>query len=524
MNLQLGSLLRLHCGGRRGAIAYHGERPPRSLVTLTRVTCYRRHVQYSHTSTHLLLGLLPGALCALFIGACGASGSGPAHDNAGSDAGVSTTSVGADAGGTVGSSPSSEDGGAGASSGADAATGSGDAGTVGTGAGDAGSLPAGTALVRVHYPAGTHSVTVRGSAAGLNWTTGVATTVAADTFSYALTGVTTAIEWKPLLDDTTWAIGPNYHVASGQTIDIWPHFTATTGTVSTLIADFHSTVLNDDRAIYAYLPASYDENTDATYPVVYMHDGQNLWAALPQLAFGATWNVDTAFDTASNLGGCSSGGVIGWGAQPLGGTATTCTGDSDCTAGEGCATFPEAIVIGVANNANRVYDYTPTVDPSEDDAGLGPQGGADLYLQMLVQELKPKIDGMLRTRPDVASTAMAGSSLGGLVTAYAGLKRPDVYGRIAAISPSSWWDSDVIVTDVQGTPAAPGRPLIVYVDSGQGTVDDEADTDLLAAAYLALGYVNGANFRHVIQPGAAHNETYWAERFPGAMQLVLGVR
>ncbi len=64
----------------------------------------------------------------------------------------------------------------------------------------------------------------------------------------------------------------------------------------------------------------------------------------------------------------------------------------------------------------------------------------------------------------------------------------------------------------------------MYVDSGQGDVDDEADTNLLAQAYLSLGYVDGTNFRHVIQPGAQHNETYWAQRFPGAMQLLLGVR
>jgi predicted alpha/beta superfamily hydrolase len=380
-------------------------------------------------------------------------------------------------------------------------------------------------MVRVHYPAGAHTVTVRGSAGGLNWTTGVATSASGDTFTYTLTGVTAAVEWKPLLDDTTWAIGPNYHVASTQTVDIWPHFTVMTGTVSTLIADYHSTIMNDDRPVYAYLPASYTENTDATYPVVYMHDGQNLWAALPQLAFASTWNVDTAFDNASQLGACSAGGVSGWGAQPLdGGAAVTCTGDSDCAAGEGCVTFPEAIVIGVGNNANRVLDYTPTVDPSEDDAGLGPQGGADRYIQALVTELKPQIDSTLRTRPDVASTAMAGSSLGGLVTAYAGLKRPDIYGRIAALSPSSWWDSDVIVSDIKGTLPAPNRPFLVYVDSGQGTVDDEADTDLLAAAYLGVGYVAGTNFRHVVQPGAQHSEVYWAQRFPGAMQLVLGVR
>ena len=110
------------------------------------------------------------------------------------------------------------------------------------------------------------------------------------------------------------------------------------------------------------------------------------------------------------------------------------------------------------------------------------------------------------------------------MTAYAGLKYPNVYGQIAALSPSTWWNSDVIVTDIMATLAAPHRPLIVYVDSGSGTTDDESDTDELAAEYLTLGYVAGQNFRHVIQTGAQHSEVYWAERFPGAMQLLLGVR
>jgi predicted alpha/beta superfamily hydrolase len=148
---------------------------------------------------------------------------------------------------------------------------------------------------------------------------------------------------------------------------------------------------------------------------------------------------------------------------------------------------------------------------------------------MVASELKPKIDGMLRTRPGFACTAMAGSSLGGLVTAYAACQQgkpySNVYGRVAELSPSTWWNNDVIITDVQATPGAPNRPLVVYVDSGQGqSTDDETDTDMLAAAYLALGYVDGTSFRHVIQPGANHSETYWAQRFPGAMQLLLGTR
>jgi predicted alpha/beta superfamily hydrolase len=361
-------------------------------------------------------------------------------------------------------------------------------------------------------------VTVRGSAPGLSWTLGHPTIPSGDTFTYSIGGLTAVTEWKPFLDDATSALGPSYHVAPGQTVDVWPRFTSTTGQVVTLIAAFHSTVLANDRAVYAYLPASYTENTDATYPVVYMHDGQNLWAALPQLAFGTPWNVDTAFDAAANTGACSANGIRGWSAQPLGGNPTTCTADGDCASSE-CRTFPEAIVIGVSNNANRIYEYTPTLDP-----GTPGGGGADQHLQMLVEELKPTVDGMLRTRPDVASTAMAGSSLGGLFTAYAGWKRPDVFGLVAELSPATWWNSGVIVADIKTTPAAPARPLVVYVDSGQGSADDQADTDLLASAYLGLGYVDGTTFRHVVQPGALHNEVYWGERFPGAMQFLLGSR
>jgi predicted alpha/beta superfamily hydrolase len=379
-------------------------------------------------------------------------------------------------------------------------------------------MPSDTATIRVHYPAAGHSITIRGSAGGLSWTQGQATTAQGDTFTYTMQGLGAPLEWKPLLDDTTWARGPNYHVAPGETVDVWPHFTTAKGKVVTLIASFHSDVLGNNRPIYAYLPPSYDENTIATFPVVYMHDGQNLWASLPELAFGAPWNVDTAFDAAAETGTCSASGLVGWGAQPFGAAPTTCTGDGDCPSNE-CRTFPEAIVIGIANNADRIYEYTPTPDP-----GTPGGGGADLYLKMLVDELKPTIDGMLRTRPDVASTALAGSSLGGLVTAYAGRQYPEVFGRLGELSPSTWWNDRVIVDDVKTTPPAPARPLVVYVDSGQGSGDGQADTDLLAAAYLALGYVDGQNFRHVVQAGASHNEVYWAQRFPGAMQLLLGTR
>lgn len=377
---------------------------------------------------------------------------------------------------------------------------------------------AGPTTLRVHYPAGGHAVTIRGSAPGLSWQAGQSAPGSGDTYTYVFSSLAGPAEWKPLLDDATWARGPNYHVSPGETVDVWPHFTAASGQVVTLIASFHSNVLGNDRPIYAYLPASYAENTGAAFPVVYMHDGQNLWASHPELAGFGTWNVDTAFDDAAEHGACSANNLTGWSAQPLGGTATRCASDGDCPSGE-CRTFPEAIVIGISNiGTSRIHEYTPTTDPTTPGGG-----GADAYLDMIVTELKPRVDAMLRTRPDVASTAMSGSSLGGLVSAYAGTKYADIFGRLAELSPSTWWNNDGILATVSATPASP-RPLVVYVDSGQGSADDEADTNMLAQAYLSLGYMDGQTFRHVVQPGAAHNETYWSQRFPGAMQLTLGAR
>jgi predicted alpha/beta superfamily hydrolase len=336
----------------------------------------------------------------------------------------------------------------------------------------------------VHYPAGAHFISARGDGAGLSWNFGATLARTGTTFTRMLE-VAAPVAWKPLLDDTTYAIGPDYSIAAGQVVEIWPHFTTTQGQVITLIASFPSSVLGNSRPIYAYLPPTYVENTEATFPVVYMHDGQNLWAAHPEWAFGGvTWQVDAAFDTAAGNGA-----------------------------------FKEAIVIGVANTADRMYEYTPTFD-----ANYSAGGGADAYLQMLVQELKPAVDGMLRTRVDASSTLMAGSSLGGLVTAYAGRTKATVFGRIAALSPSAWWDNRVIVSDVLSTPDAPNRPLRVYVDSGDSSADSVDDVNALAAAYVTAGYVDAVDLLHVVQPGGQHNETYWAQRFPGAMLFLLGPR
>ncbi len=368
---------------------------------------------------------------------------------------------------------------------------------------DAGADSSSTPLIRIHYPAATHTISLRGSGAPWNWQTGVTCiATAADTFSCDASKISARVEWKPLLDDKTWALGPNYHVSAGQSIDIYPHFSSTNGQVKQLIAPFHSSVLKNDRTVWAYLPASYDENPTAHYSVVYMHDGQNLFD--PQAPWGG-WHVNDSLDKMANVGLCSDG--------------KQCNADSDCSAGE-CGAPPEVIVVAPENaGAQRLYEYTPTQDAND-----GQSGGGARYLQMLAQELKPAIDHMLRTQPERESTAIMGSSLGGLISIYGSLLDPDVFGRVGALSPSTWWDNRVVVGAVA---ASQGKllPLRVYLDSGDASQSDGfVDTQTLDQTYLSIGFVEGSDLHYLVQPGGKHREDYWAARFPGAIAFLFGLR
>jgi predicted alpha/beta superfamily hydrolase len=153
------------------------------------------------------------------------------------------------------------------------------------------------------------------------------------------------------------------------------------------------------------------------------------------------------------------------------------------------------------------------------------QGGrAAQYLTLLVDELMPEVNRSFRTLTGPAHTALVGSSLGGLVSLWIGLRRADVFGAVGAMSPSTWWDGRMILREV---PAARGaRMLRVWVDSGDSgpSRDGVDDTRRLADALRAAGYRDGESLRHVVQPGAAHNEAAWRSRLPEALRFLLGPR
>jgi predicted alpha/beta superfamily hydrolase len=236
---------------------------------------------------------------------------------------------------------------------------------------------------------------------------------------------------------------------------------------------FPSTILAHPRDVTVYLPPGYDDANPC--PVLYMHDGQNLFDPKTAHVPGQHWRLGE-------------------------------TADALIAAG----TLPPLIIVGIANTGpSRIHEYTPTRD-----ARLG-GGLADDYGRFLVEELKPFIDRTYRTRTDAASTGLGGSSLGGLVTMHVGLRRPEVFGALAVMSPSVWWDRRVILSSVRA--ARPKPDLRVWVDIGtaEGRRALE-DARLLKAALVGSGWVIGRDLHYAEYEGGTHSELDWAKR-AGAM-------
>ena len=193
--------------------------------------------------------------------------------------------------------------------------------------------------------------------------------------------------------------------------------------------NFHSNILNNNRDILVYLPPGYDAHPKKRYPVFYFHDGQNLFDGATSFIPGQEWRVD---ETAQAL---IAAGKI----EPI-------------------------IIVGIYNTGkDRADEYTPVPDAKYK---LG--GRADLYGRMLVEEVKPLIDGQYRTKKDAKHTGLGGSSLGGTVSLYLGLKYPKVFGRLAVISPAVFWGDKFIVHYVEGLHDKPNERI--WLDIGKAVM------------------------------------------------------
>jgi len=249
-----------------------------------------------------------------------------------------------------------------------------------------------------------------------------------------------------------------------------------TGSIELRVAErVWSPELRNYRDLYVALPPGYAESA-ARYPVVYMHDGQNLFD--PNSSYAGDWGL------VETLGALAVQGI-------------------------------ETIVVGIPNKGRRRrYEYSPSRDI------LHGGGGGDRYLAFLVETVKPLVDGSLRTLPERPHTVIAGSSLGGSISLYGLYRYPDVFGAAGVQSPALWFADRAILGFVEEMRALPvGRVhLDTGLEEGAGTVADvRALRDLLVTA----GKVPGRDLSYVEEAGAGHDERAWGRRFREALPFLL---
>lgn len=239
---------------------------------------------------------------------------------------------------------------------------------------------------------------------------------------------------------------------------------------------FHSQFLPDKRDVTVYLPPGYEQNPKKSYPVLYMHDGQNLFASGDPddvFVYRSIWRMDETADAA----------VAAAEVEPL-------------------------LIVGVSNTGHRrLAEYTPTSDWK-----LG-GGEADKYGRLLVEELLPFISAHYRIKPGTANTGLGGSSLGALATLYLGLKYQNIFGKLAVLSPSVWWNHRAILALVQEmAPRLHSRPRI-WLDIGTSEGERAAaDTALLNQRLHSEGWRSGTDLAFHQIPGGTHDEASWAKR------------
>lgn len=249
------------------------------------------------------------------------------------------------------------------------------------------------------------------------------------------------------------------------------------------------------RNVDVWLPPGYDADGATRYPVVYMHDGQNLF--YPKHSYtGDEWGVDEV------MTGLIAGGDI----RP-------------------------AIVVGVWNTPARVGEYMPRKAVLTDTIATGVEGFApvprgdvvsDRYLRFLVEELKPFVDAHYRTLPGRDDTFVMGSSMGGMISAYAIAEYPEVFGGAAALS-THWPACDGCVVDWLAAHLPDPRTHRIYFDHGTRTLDAAYAPyqQRMDAAMREHGYVAGANWISRVFDGDAHEEKSWRARFHVPLRFLL---
>ena len=254
-----------------------------------------------------------------------------------------------------------------------------------------------------------------------------------------------------------------------------------------------------EQRLTIWLPPGYDDGTER-YPVLYMHDAQNLFDPA-RSGFNKVWAADKAMLAAMATGKVAPHIIVGIWAP-------------------GAARYRQYL-------PHDVYDAAPAGARAQMDAMAGGPVVSDAYLAWIVGPLKQWVDTNWRTRTGRNDTAIAGSSMGGLMSCYAFLERPAVFGRAACIS-SHWPAIDPRLVGSENPAlakvwdrwfadhlgAADGRR--VWFDHGTETLDAAYAPyqQVIDARMAANGWRKGADWESKVYPGAAHEENSWAARLP----------
>ncbi|SNR40780.1 Predicted hydrolase of the alpha/beta superfamily [Lutibacter agarilyticus] len=229
--------------------------------------------------------------------------------------------------------------------------------------------------------------------------------------------------------------------------------------------------------IWVYLPPDY-VTSSKKYPVIYMHDAQNLFDAAT--SYSGEWEVDESLNKLFNK------------------------------TGKGF------IVVAVENGGDeRINEYTPWLHKKYGG------GKGDLYINFIVNTLKPYIDATYRTKPQQKFTGLIGSSLGGLISYYGGLKYPKVFGKIGALSTSFWFSNEVVIfTNKKGNLNKVKLILLVGEKEGEDVV---LDTKNIEKQLLETGF-KSKNLKTKVNPEGQHNEAFWKSEFSEIVQWLYNIQ
>jgi len=292
---------------------------------------------------------------------------------------------------------------------------------------------------------------------------------------------TYGIDMKAFAGEATWQLGCNERLTlSGSSPDvvsftIYPWFEDYQG-VEFNIDNVYSPQLNNTRSVWIYVPPGLVENPlRVESNVLIMHDGQNL---------SPLWNVSGHLD---NL-------IMG-------------------------GKMESVFVIGPYNTPDRIAEYTYCADPQYGG------GKGDLYLDFLADTLLPMIAQNFSIATNQSNLGILGSSLGGLISCYAGVTRPATYKRVGCMSSSFWWDSAnffrTIVPQLSVQTNVQLYDQMYHIDSGDSGVDDDERprTSQVATAFAGQGgFTLGENLFYYVERGGQHNEYFWSKRFHHVME------